>query len=64
MTTLRCLLVQHTDQRRVVAALRDLLRVFSVAPVDEHVVQNALELGWRDLEDAVQIASVAAAGAD
>ena len=63
-TTLHYLLVRHTDHRRAVAALRDLLRVFSVAPVDEQVLQNALDLGWRDFKDAVQMASAAAAGAD
>ncbi len=64
MTTLHCLLVRHTDHRRAVAALRDIPRVFTVAPVDEQVVQNALQLGWRDFEDTVQMAAAAAAGVE
>lgn len=40
----------------------DVLSVFSVAPVDEHVVRSALLLGWPDLEDAVSAAAAAGAG--
>jgi hypothetical protein len=38
------------------------LRVFSVASLDQKTLEFALELGWPDFEDAVCAASATAAG--
>jgi len=35
----------------------ELLSVIEVAPVDRHVLDQALTLPYRDLEDAVQMAA-------
>jgi len=42
----------------------DAARVHTVAPVDGHVLEQALALPYRDLEDAVQMAAARQAGAD
>jgi predicted nucleic acid-binding protein len=64
LTTLVYLLSRHAPETTAVAALRDLLSVFSVAAVDQDVILRALQLGWRDFEDAVQMAAAEQAGAD
>ena len=63
VTTLYYLLSKHLDHQHAEASLRDVLQVFSVAMVDETVIQSALALWWEDFEDAVQMAAAAEAGA-
>ena len=41
-----------------------LIRVFTVAPVDDGVVRRALALAWSDFEDAVCAAAAEASGCD
>lgn len=41
-----------------------LIDVFSVAPIDDHVVRRALALGWPDFEDAVCAAAAVASACD
>lgn len=64
VTTLFFLLTQHLDWTAAIAAIHDLVAVFSVAKVDEGVIHSALSYGWRDFEDAVQMAAAVAAQAD
>jgi predicted nucleic acid-binding protein len=64
VTTLYYLLQRHANSRQATAAVRDLMRVFSVAAVDEAVLSEALGLKWEDFEDAVQMAAAARAGAE
>lgn len=64
VTTLFYLLSQYLEWTAAVAALEEVLEVFSVATVDEDVIRNALSFGWRDFEDAVQMAAAASAKAD
>jgi predicted nucleic acid-binding protein len=64
LTTLHYLLARHTSRKQSRAAMEDLLRVFSVASVDEEVIRSALDLGWGDFEDGVQMAAAYLAGAD
>jgi predicted nucleic acid-binding protein len=64
VTTLFYLLTRHTSQAKAKAALVDVLRVFSVAAVDQNVIQAALSLPGRDFEDAVQTAAALQANAD
>ncbi|HLK18372.1 MAG TPA: PIN domain-containing protein [Bryobacteraceae bacterium] len=47
--------------RRTIAAL---LRVFGIAPVDERVIQIALDLPLADFEDAVTASAAQVAGCD
>ena len=64
VTTLFYLLTRYLDRNQALAAIHDLVDVFSVAAVDESVVRRALSYGWKDFEDAVQMAAAAGAGAD
>ncbi len=64
VTTLFYLLSQHLEWAEAIAAIHDLVSVFSVAKVDEAVIQNALSYGWKDFEDAVQMAAAADVEAD
>lgn len=52
---------QLTREERV-EALKQLCKVLKVIPVDDMVIQNALNSGWKDLEDAVQYCSAKAIG--
>jgi predicted nucleic acid-binding protein len=45
-------------------AMRALLRVFTVAPVDHAIIQSALDSDGPDFEDSVTSAAAAAAGCD
>ena len=53
---------QASDQARVY--LTDLLQFLSVAPVDQAVIEQALNLPYTDFEDAVQMMLAVRAGAD
>jgi predicted nucleic acid-binding protein len=64
VTTLFYLLARHLSWSEALDAIRDLLGVFSVAQVDEAVIQEALAFGWQDFEDAVQMAAAAGVEAD
>ena len=63
VTTLFYLLTRYgsADQARVNTL--ELLSVLAVAPVDGHVLEQALALPYCDLEDAVQMAAARQAGA-
>jgi len=56
------------EKARGAAFARDgverLIRVFSVAPVDDNVVRKALALAWSDFEDAVSAAAAEVSGCD
>lgn len=53
---------QTADQARV--HLTELLQFLSVAPVDQTVIEQALNLPYTDFEDAVQMMAAIRAGAD
>lgn len=57
VTTLFYLLVRWGSQDSARIHIVDLLSVLSVAAVDTHVIEQALALPYRDLEDAVQMAA-------
>jgi predicted nucleic acid-binding protein len=42
------------DTGRVYSLMDDLARLFTIAPVLESTIKNALALRWNDFEDAVQ----------
>lgn len=64
VTTLHYLLSRHRDQEAAREHVRTLLRLFEVAPVDEDRLLQALDLGLRDFEDAVQAACALREGVD
>jgi len=57
VTTLFYLLARWGSPDSARVHIVDLLSVLAVAPVDAHVVEQALALPYRDLEDGVQMAA-------
>ncbi len=64
VTTLFYLLSRELTWAEAVAAIQDLLTVFSVARVDEEILRVALSYQWKDFEDAVQMAAASGVGAN
>lgn len=64
ITTLFYLLTKEVGSTQTQQIIRELLTVFVVAVVDSNVIAYALSLGWKDFEDAVQMGSAEAFGAD
>ena len=63
VTTLDYLLGRRFDAATSRQALRELLRLFGVAPVNRAVLDAALASGMRDFEDAVLAHAALASGA-
>jgi predicted nucleic acid-binding protein len=57
VTTLYYLVTTHLDRQQAKLTITKLLQVFGVAAVDQPVILKALTLGWKDFEDAVQMAA-------
>lgn len=55
VTTAFYLLRKALGGPRALAALQDLVKIVRVAEVDHDMVVQALALGWKDVEDALQI---------
>jgi predicted nucleic acid-binding protein len=53
VTTLHYLASQAVGPERALAEVRKVLSLFEVAPVGRSVLESALELGFKDYEDAV-----------
>jgi len=64
VTTLHYLLAKYLDYQQANLAVTRLLQVFEAAPVDQSVLLQALTLGWKDFEDAVQMAAALNAQVD
>ncbi len=64
LTTLFYVIARLRNRETAVAALAGLLDAFRVAAVDDTVIRRALSWGWRDFEDAVQMAAAVEAGVD
>lgn len=64
VTTLFYLLASYDSPEAARVHMLELLSVLEVAAVDRHVLEQALALPYRDLEDAVQMAAARLAGAD
>ena len=62
VTTLFCLLARYGSAEQPRVHILDVLSVLGVAAVDGHVLEQALALPHRDLEDAVQMAAARQAG--
>ncbi len=64
LTTLFYIMRQRVGSKQATKLLAHTLNIFSVAPVDEKVIRQAVILDWNDFEDAVQMCAAAQAGAD
>ncbi|MFZ5575041.1 MAG: type II toxin-antitoxin system VapC family toxin [Pseudomonadota bacterium] len=64
LTTLHYLLLKYLGQQRTATVLIDLTSLLQVEAVDHQILQQALTLGWRDFEDAVQAVTAAQCQAD
>jgi predicted nucleic acid-binding protein len=64
ITTLFYLASKHLGSRRATAKILDLLKLVSIAPLDQDTILRGLALGWSDFEDALQMLCADAAGAD
>jgi predicted nucleic acid-binding protein len=64
ITTLHYLCTRELGREQATLALLDLLKLVSVAPVDQDTILKAIALGWRDREDAIQMLSANNASAD
>ena len=62
--TLFYIISRTCNREAAVQAVTGLLESFTVAKVDDTVIREALGLGWKDFEDAVQMASAGAEGVD
>ncbi len=62
VTTLHYLVERNSDSGEARNAVDWTLRLFSVAPVDQAVIERACSLNWRDFEDAVLAAAAESAG--
>jgi predicted nucleic acid-binding protein len=63
-TTLNYLISRYQNRAAAATALTTLLQSFSVAAVDDAVIRQALSWGWKDFEDAVQMAAASALNID
>ncbi|MDD2708634.1 MAG: PIN domain-containing protein [Verrucomicrobiae bacterium] len=64
VTTIDYLIEQSLPEREARAALRHLLELFDVAPVNRAVLERALAMNMRDYEDAVISAAGELVGAE
>ncbi len=64
ITTLFYLVARQIGWQQATAAINDVVQIFSVAAVNEQVIKNGIRLGWRDFEDAVQMAAAMQAHVD
>jgi predicted nucleic acid-binding protein len=55
--TLFYLYTKYENRDKANLVIRRLLKVFSVAGIDQAVIASASDLGWGDFEDAVQLAA-------
>ena len=64
VTTLFYVISRTRNREAAVQAVTGLLESFTVAKVDDTVIREALSLGWKDFEDAVQMAAAGAEDID
>lgn len=64
VTTAFYVIAKNQGFQGAVAAVDELLRILDVIPAERADLSQALRLGWRDFEDAVQSVSASKAGAD
>lgn len=63
VTTVHYIAARTVGARRAEELVRELIKLFAVAPVDAQVLDRALQLGFEDYEDAVLHEAAREAGA-
>lgn len=53
-TTIHYLLAKHLGPKKAAATLLDVSKLFRIEAVTHEILLQALSLGWKDFEDAVQ----------
>ena len=64
LTTLFHLIQKDKSSAEARATITNLLQFINIAPVDQSTIEQALNLDYRDFEDAVQMISAVACKAD
>ncbi len=64
LTTIHYLTCKTIGKAKGSAALKKLLQIYQVAPVDQAILMHALDSGFSDFEDAVLYAAAIQAGAE
>jgi len=64
ITTLHYLCAKALGREQATLALLDLLKLVSVAPLDQDTILKAIALGWRDFEDSILMLSANDVSAD
>jgi predicted nucleic acid-binding protein len=64
VTTVFYIIAKNQGFQSAVAAVAELLRILDVVPAERADLSQALSLGWKDFEDAVQSVSASKVGAD
>jgi predicted nucleic acid-binding protein len=64
VTTLHDLIGRNVDRVTADNVVQDCMKVFTIAAIDQDVIQVAIGLQWPDFEDAVQMAAASQCGAD
>lgn len=64
ITTIFYLYARQTSRQAASLSIGRLLKVFQVAAIDQPVIEAALQYGWVDFKDAVQMAAAKAADCD
>jgi predicted nucleic acid-binding protein len=64
ITTLHYLAAKRHGRTKCRELILDVLKLFDVVPVDKDRLRRALEMNWKDFEDAVQAACAEAVAAD
>jgi len=62
VTTIHYLLSRQLGERGAKQTLRTLLKLFGIAPVDGHVLQQAMQASGQDFEDSVTAAAAQSCG--
>jgi len=64
LTTLFYIMQKRVGWQQATKLLVDTLNIFTIAPVNETVIRQAISFGWHDFEDAVQMCAATQVGAD
>jgi len=64
LNNLHYILSRHIGKSKALEAVRIVLNVFTIVPLDEKILHLAADLSHKDFEDAIQLQSAIQAGAD
>ncbi len=64
LNNLHYILARHIGKNKALEAVRIVLNLFAVVPLDDRLLRLAADLAHKDFEDAIQLHSAVQAGAD